>query len=174
MVYLLTSDSLKSLIYSKQLNLLQKNQKNNSYKNYYFTPNIGIKLFNPKVIFVDKKTMTIEVDKWKYPGLMNMMNEINDSLLKMYIEKSDCQPKNVYSLFTEKENTIVLRLYLPNVRGRYNITSLVTNQDEPEQFTLPRSGMIYNYIIFEIRNIWEQNDIKTGFNLELKCVHTLM
>lgn len=170
MVYLLTSETLKFLMNSKGLQLLEKNQKNNIYKNYYFTPNIGIKLFNPKVLFVDNKTMTIEVDKWKYPGFMNMLNEINEQLLNLYHLKSNCSSENVYSFFVEKENTVVFRLYLPNFRGKYNITSY-TNSTEPEVFKLPCSGMIYNYLIFELRNIWEQNGIKTGFNLELKCVN---
>jgi hypothetical protein len=169
MVYLLTLETLKSLKNSKGLQLLEKNQKNNIYKNYYFTPNIGLKIFNAKVLFVDNKSMTIEVDKWKYPGFITMLREIDEELLKLYHEKSNQVSENVYSFFMEKENTILFRMSLPNYRGKYNITSY-TNSSDQDVFTLPRSGMIYNYIIFEIRNIWEQLGKKTGFNLELKCV----
>ena len=170
MVYLLTSETLNNLKHTTGISLLEKTQKNNSYKNYYFTPNIGVKLFNPKVVFIDKKSMTIEVDKWKYAGLMTMLNNINTTLLELYKKKTTCHTTLIYPFFVEKDNTILFRLYLPNFRGKYNITSFVNNEDDV--FTIPRSGMVYDYIIFEIRNIWEQGDIKTGFNLELKCVNS--
>lgn len=152
-------------IHEVNLNILKKSQKLGT--NYYFTPNIGLQLYNPKVKYNDKKNIVFEFDKWKNMSLYKMLDYINSELLKKYKQSSDTIPETVYNFFNETENTFTIRAFLPYSKGKYDIQ--VVNKTECELFKHPRNGAVYDSVIIEIRNIWEQ-PTRSGFNIELKSI----
>ena len=169
MVYLLTSESLHQLEQEHKLSVLVKNQKFGC--NYYFAPAIGIRLYDPKVVFSDSKNITFELNKWKTPSLFKMLQNINNVLLDKYKRVSNNIPNNVYNFFNEKDDTILIKSFLPKSKGNYLIKSI--SDKEEDVFTIPRRGMVYDCIILEIRNIWEQ-PTRSGFNLELKFTESTL
>jgi hypothetical protein len=166
MTIILTSDKIDALIKENILKVLKKPQKNTTNFNYYFTPNIGISLYNPKVKYIDKKFIVFEFERYKNSSLYHLLKHINttlqNELKKQYIELKD---KYIYDLFSEQNEYFFIRCYLPNNNGKYFIS---VNEDK--RFYLPRIGCIYDNVIVEIRNIWGKGD-KYGFNIELKKVN---
>lgn len=162
---ILNSEIINDLISSKTLVLQSKFKKQNG-KNYFFIPNIGIKLFNAKVSWIDpfKKNISFAFNKRDNMSLLIMLRYINDRLIFVYNNKS-IYPKPVAPFFFEKDELFYIRCYLPNIKGKYHIESYFNNN--LESFTIPKLSSIYNIIIIDIRNIWEDEN-KSGFNLELK------
>jgi hypothetical protein len=168
MVYLLTSESLTNLIQEGKLNILKKSQKLGT--NYFFTPTIGIKLYNPKVIFTDRKNITFQFDKRTNLNLYKMLEYINSILMKKYKNSSQTIPELNYNLFSENDDYFNIRVFLPYSKGKYDI-QVLDNQSHAEftPFRIPNKGAVYDIIVVEIRNIWEQPS-RSGFNLELKSI----
>lgn len=163
----------------------------NNFKNYFFSPNISIKLYNPKVTWVEnnnvsfsfQKYLTIEnntVVKTDNIAFLDLLRNINTSLLKVLYDYKEnyghTQNKNLPCLFYEKDAYFYIKCNLPNKNGKYFIK---TQDPDPSQskacfglkpdqcFIKPRIGTEYTSVILDIRNIWEIND-KVGFRLELK------
>lgn len=167
MTIILNSVVLNELVDTSVLKILKKNQKIQGNCNYYFNPNIGLKLYNPKVKYVDKKTIVFEFDKYKYASLLVLLNYINDVLQRTTKnEFSELFEKQIYNIVSEQDSKFTIRCYLPNYNGKYFIDTGST-----EKFTVPRSGCEYDTAVIEIRNIWKMGE-KYGFNLELKNVYT--
>lgn len=166
MTIILTKEKIEEITKENILQILKKSQKNTTNWNYYFTPNIGITLYNPKVKYVDKKCLVFEFERYKNASLYHLLKYINSTLQnelkKKYIELND---KHIYDIFSEQDETFFIRCYLPNNNGKYFIS---VNDDK--RFYLPRIGCIYDNIIVEIRNLWGK-DQKYGFNIELKKVN---
>jgi hypothetical protein len=162
---ILNSSILNDLINTNTLVLQTKFKKPNG-KNYFFIPNIGIKLFNAKVSWIDpsKKNISFAFNKYENLSLLNMLRYINEKLTIIYNNKS-MYPKNLSPFFFEKDDLFYIRCYLPNTKWKYHIESYFN--DNSEEFFIPKLSSIYNIIIIDIRNIWE-DDNKAGFNLELK------
>lgn len=162
---ILNTQLINELIFSNTLELQTKFQRNNG-KNYYFIPNIGIKLFNAKVTWMDsfKKNISFAFNRYENLSLLNMLKHINEKLTMVYNKKS-IYPKPLSPFFFEKDDSFYIRCYLPNTKGKYHIESYFNN--ESEGFMIPKISNVYNIIIIDIRNIWE-DDNKSGFNLELK------
>lgn len=167
MVYLLTSTSLTELLQEGRLHLLKKPQKLGT--NYYFAPTIGIKLYNAKVLFSDQKNITFQFDKWKNPSLYKMLQHINTVLLQKYKKSSDQVPAITYNIFSETEDHVNIRVFLPSSKGKYTIHVQDNEEHSALEFKIPRKGIIYDVVVLEIRNIWEQST-RSGFNLELKSI----
>lgn len=164
MTIILNSEVLDNIVNDNTLKILKRNQKIEGNCNYYFTPNIGLNLYNSRVKFVDKKFIVFEFDKYKNFSLLALITRINDVLKnKVRSDYSELFTKEIYNLFSEDENTFTLRCYLPNYNGKY---SIYTNFGK---FNIPRVGCCYNVVTIEIRNIWKNGD-KYGFNNELKSV----
>ena len=166
-----------SLLDNVEIVIFKFTNKNN-FKNYFFSPNISIKLYNPKVTWVEnnnvsfsfEKYVTIEnnnVVKTDNITLLDLLRNINTSLLKILYDYKEnyghTQNKNLPCLFYEKDAHFYIKCNLPNKNGKYFIKTL----DPDQYFIKPRIGTEYTSVILDIRNIWEMND-KVGFRLELK------
>ena len=162
MTIILNSEVLSELTRSGNLRVIRKVQKVHGNCNYYFTPTIGINLYNPRVKFVDKKFIVFVFDKYKNSGLFSLLKHI-DSVLQNLVKKSNSEvyDKEMYSLFSEDETEFVIRCYLPNKMGKYLIHT------DCDNFHLPRSGAMYEMVTVEFRNIWKTG-VRIGFNTELK------
>lgn len=162
---ILNSEIINDLITSNILELQTKFKKPTG-KNYFFIPNIGLKLYNAKVSWIDpsKKNISFSFNKRDNINLLIMLKSIFSKLHDIYNRKAN-HPKPISSFFFEKDDSFYIRCYLPNIRGKYHILSYFN--DDSEEFTIPKLSSIYNIIIVDIRNIWE-DDNKAGFNLELK------
>jgi hypothetical protein len=135
-------------------------------KNYYISPTISLKLFNPKVSWIDpyKKNISFIFPKYDNLSLLNFLKYVQQRLIQLY-NKVSPNPQNVASIYYEKGDYFYVKVYLPNTNNKYNITSSFNGEEE--QFKIPRVGITYNSIIIDIRNIWEK-DNAAGINLELK------
>lgn len=163
---ILNSEIINELISSNSLIMQTKFQRGSDGKNYYFSPTISLKLFNPKVSWVDqyKKNLSFCFNKYENINLLTMLRYINTKLIELYNKKSD-NPVNVAPFYFEKDDNFYIRCYLPNVKGKYYITSSFNNNEE--SFNIPRIGATYTHVVIDIRNIWENHN-RSGFNLELK------
>ena len=177
MSIILTNNTLNEI--SKDLCIFKYSNKNN-FKNYFFSPNISIKLYNPKVTWVDnnnisfcfKKYVTIQdnvITQSDNILLLNLLRNINDTLLKIYDNYKDMyghnKLKNLPNLFYESkdDNFFYIKCNLPNRNGKF----FIKTQDD---FSKPYIGTEYTSVILDIRNIWEIDD-KVGFRLELKQIN---
>jgi len=162
------TQTLIDLVQSGELKVLKKRQKVAENVNYYFNPNLSIKLFDAKAMIVTQKHIVLEFDKVKHFGLLQFLRSINNILIN-FVKSKDCDlfDKSIYSLMSELENTFTIRCHLPNYKGKYFIESSMSGQKQI--FKLPRLNCKIDIATIEIRNIWGQ-DNKYGFNIELKGV----
>lgn len=142
-------------------------------KNYFFVPTIALKLYNPKVAWIDplKKNISFSFNKYENLTLLKMLKSINDKLIYIYNNKSD-EPVLTSPFFYEKDDLFYIRCYLPNcnkLKGKYFIESIFNGQTE--KFNIPLVNCVYSSIIVDIRNIWEDPS-RSGFNLELKVTES--
>lgn len=164
--FILNSEIINDLISTNTINILEKYQRKGG-KNYFFTPTISLKLYNPKVTWVDstKKNISFLFKKYDNLTLYTMLKNINQSLINFYKNKAYNPIENISSFFYEKGDYFYVKCYLPNMNGKFLITSVFN--DVEEDFKPPHVGLTYNTVILDIRNIWEK-DNHAGFNLELK------
>lgn len=162
---ILTSEILQDLIQTNSLILSETFQKRGG-KNYFFSPNIALKLFKPKITWIDSYKRNISFSFYKYDNLnlLTLLKHVQQRLSELYKEKS-YNPQNVSSIFYEKGDYFYVKAYLPNMNNKYTITSIFNT--EVEDFKVPRVGITYDSIILDIRNIWEKDNC-AGINLELK------
>ena len=160
-------------IHNIEIALIKKNQKTNGC-NYFFTPNIGLKLFYPKIIPLDYKSLNLVFEKKNNLNLLTMLRHINNILKnKLY----DCNPElknsnTVYDIMSEQENTFMIRCHLPNNKGSYFIKYQISDSDDNYSlgfYKPPKYITTYASVILEFRNIWSINN-KCGFNMEIKEV----
>lgn len=154
------------------ITLNTKFMRNDNGKNYFFSPTISLKLFNAKVSWIDtsKKNLSFSFNKYENLTLLNMLKNINTKLTDIYNNKSD-EPVVISPFFYEKDELFYIRVYLPSLKGNFHIESIFNG--EKENFNIPRLNCVYNNVIIDIRNIWESN-VRSGFNLELKIVETII
>lgn len=166
MTIILNSDILQELIISKTLKIIKKSQKISNNSNYYFTPSIGIKLYNPKIMYSNLKSVVFEFDKYEFLNLLQLLRSINDKLqYKLKHDYSELFDKEIYNIMSERDDKFTIRCYLPHKNGKYFIKS----NESSFGFKLPKSNCVLDEALIEIRNVW-CNDGKYGFNLELKSV----
>ena len=167
-ILLLNSELLNNIIETDGLTVMKKFQKRKSGSNYFFIPNIGIKLFNVKVTWVDpfKKNLSFSINRWENPSLIILLRHINQALSNIY-KKVSYSNLNVAPFFFEKGDFIYIRTYLPNTNGKYHINNNLCN------FFVPRKDSTFDSIVIYFKNIWD-DDTNAGFNIELKDVENII
>jgi len=174
MSIILNSKNITVLEEAGELCILKYTSKNN-FNNYFFGPNISIKLWSPKVSWMDNNSLSFQFEKYNQNGIDNMnllilLRNINTKLVDLYCayKESRGHPElNVKPcIFYEKENYFYIKCNLPNVNGRYHITC-----EDGSKFIKPRIGNVYSAVKLDIRNVWEVvGQEKVAFRLELKHV----
>lgn len=164
--FILNSEIINDLISTETLKLLEKFQRG-SGKNYFFTPTIGLKLYNPKITWIDsfKKNISFSFNKYDNMSLYTMLKHIYTSLSYLYKKKAYNPIDNIAPFFYEKGDYFYIKCYMPNTGGKYQIISMFN--DKEDKFTIPMVNSSYDVIVLDIKNIWEKNN-QAGFNLELK------
>lgn len=161
------------------LHILKYTSKND-FNNYFFGPNISIRLYSAKVTYVDansisfgfEKTVMVDNQIRDNLNLFLLLKKINEKLISIYSTYKEARGHptmtHVPSLYnTVNDNLFYIRCTLPSANGRYFIKS-----ENDKYFTKPRVGHIYSSVIIDIRNIWEiPRTGKNGFRLELKEVN---
>ncbi len=162
------SEKVKDMVANCELSIIRKPQKEAGNYNYYFTPNMTVKLYNAKVIVSDPKFLVLQFTKSSSLNLLIMLRSINASLTsylrRCYVIDED---KMLYPCFSEQEDTFTIRCYLPHIRNKYFITTEFDGVES--KFVLPRPNNILSCVTVEYRNIWESTD-KLGFNMEVKVI----
>lgn len=185
MSLILTSELIKeiTLVFSKKW-------ARNNYINYYITckkdiigeqeilqnisNNISIKLYSPKVSWIDpyKKNLCFCYNKYDNLSLLTFLKYINSNIIfNLNMQTSEkLDEKNTPTLFYEKGDYFYIKCYLPHFKiGDYHIECFEENGSK-EKFNIPRLGCIYKSVTVDIRNIWKSDQEKFGFNLELKSI----
>lgn len=165
---ILNSELLSNIMKTNGLTAIKKFQKGKSGSNFFFTPSIGIKLFNVKVTWVDpfKKNLAFSINRWENPNLITLLRYINKCLSDIY-KRYSYLDLNISPFFFEKGDFIYIRTYLPNTNGLYHIHNNLGS------FIVPRKDSTFDSITIYFKNIWE-DDTRAGFNIELKDVETII
>jgi|688.fasta_scaffold1142414_1 hypothetical protein len=154
--------------------IIFKETYKNGFRNYFFSPNIGIKLYSPKVSWLDSKGISFCFNKVENMSLLDLLKYINSSLDKIYINyKTNYGLPNdsqLSSLYYEKGDFFYIKCHLPNSNGKYFIT-YNSDIEKNGTYTRPRIGCVYNSVTIDIRNIWETDNKKAGVHLELKEIY---
>lgn len=172
MTIIVNSELLTDLLKNNTITILKKRQKDSNDSNYYFTPNIGLNLWNAKIMFINSKFLVLEFNKIDHINLLTLLRYVDSSLQKLLKSKnSELFNVDIYSIMSETEDKFTIRCYLPNYRGKYLIKYYVNDSDE--LFKLPKLNSIIDNCVIEIRNVWGKNN-KYGFNIELKSIKYIM
>lgn len=165
MTVIINSDVLSNI----QISILKRSQKNRSDHNYYFSPNMGMHLYNPKVLFINPKFLVFEFDKRTHLPLLLLIRRLDD-ILQQQLKKnfSELFHKEIHNIVSETDTHFTLRCFLPTIRGKYNI--ICKDNDKSIEFKLPRINCIFKNVTIEIKNLWETGD-RRGYNIELKYVN---
>jgi hypothetical protein len=164
MTILLSSNVLTEIVNNTGINIQRKLVKGTS--NYYFTPNMGVKLYNAQVSEVNPKYIVFKYKLIEATTLHTLLSFIN-STFKASVNHLVKKGKPFYNLFNSSDDYFYIRCHLPYKYGRYFTSYTVDGVDTP--FKLPRPGLVYSQVVFEIRNVWETTE-KAGFNLEVKQI----
>ena len=144
----------------------------NDFDNYFYAPNMAIKLYYPKVSWMDNNSISFVFDKTENENLLNLIKEINERLinsLSQYIElRGHSELSQVPCIYFEKPdlNCFYIKCNIPNTNGRFFVNCM-DNENNSKRFIKPSIGFIYNHVILDIRNVWKTGN-KIGFRLELK------
>lgn len=169
---LLNSNILNEFNKHKSLSIFHKFQRGKNGKNYFFNSNIGIKLFKPEVSWIDplKNNISFKFNKYENANLLKLLKHTHECLTNIYNAKKEELNEDELCLshfFYEKDDSFYIRCYLPKIKGKYNIVSCFNNING--QFNIPRKDAVFDYIIIDFRNIWDDKDnLKAGYNIELK------
>ena len=165
MTVIINSEILSSL----SIVILKRSQKVTSNHNYYFSPNMAMYLYNPKVIFIKPKFIVFEFDKRTHLNLLLLIRRLDDTLQKQLKKNfSELFDKEIHNIVSETDTHFTLRCFLPTVRNKYNI--ICKGDVDNMIFKLPRLDCVFKDIMIEIKNIWKTGD-KIGYNIELKSVN---
>ena len=160
---ILNTSTLKDMMENASLNILVKPQKNSQAgeTNLFFSPSLGLELFNPHVTFVDLKTVVLTFNKAKDINLLVMLRYINKTLLSFLKPNDD---EKVYDLFSESDTTFSLRCYLPSFKGKFSVKYFEDNEEK--RFKYPKLNSTLPFVSVHVKNIWYSNK-RYGFNLVL-------
>ena len=166
---ILTSDILDELNIS-----IPKYSDKNNYNSYYFSPNMGIKLYSAKVSWMDANSISFVFEKVSHLNLLILLRNINERLIKVYKHCKEMRGlrelPQVPCLFYENDDRFYIKCNLPKLNGKYHIKCTSELQQLP--FKKPSLETVYNCAILDIRNIWEsQLSTHVGFKLELKEIN---
>ena len=107
---LLNSNIFGEMLKTYSIGISKKYQKDTI--NYYFTPNLCLKMFNVKVTWTDKKNISFCVNKWENTSLLNLMKFIEKGLINLYNKyDSENTDKIVSSFFYEKGDYFYIRCF---------------------------------------------------------------
>lgn len=168
-MHIVTHELLNALERENELNVVKKEQTGAIVGlNYFISPKLSIRLYKPKVLFVNPKSITLEMSKIN-TGLLGLLRRC-DTMIMGKIDEQDKQEKIKYNIFYENENnnTFCLRCYLPAYKSKYLIKYVVEGNESI--FKLPNTNCQLDEVIIDIRNVWISNN-KIGYNLELKYIH---
>lgn len=183
MKIILTSHILDILDKNNELCIFKYTIKNN-IASYYFGPNISIKLWQPKVSWLNHNSCSFQFKKSENLNLLILLRNINSRLVELYSLYKESRGFVKYDLlpciFYEKDDFFYIKCNLPYANHKYLINTSIANDtnieektDKNTRFEKPKIGIVYQSIILDIRNVWEVTNetvYKVGFKLELKEV----
>jgi len=156
---------LKNIIKSRKIKLTYKPQKLNG-ENYFFNPNLIIKLYNIIIVEINEKYLLLEFDKNDLQQLK--VKNINKELKEFIQTQIETDNHIFYDMFVEtKNNKVRIRCQTPQINGIYNFDYIRNNTKQPYKDIYIHSKIKKCEII--IKNIWIQ-DFKIGFNLMFKQI----
>jgi hypothetical protein len=164
MSIVLSSSTLTDIVNTTGIGVQRKTVRGTT--NYYFSPNMGLKLFKAQVYEATPKHIVFKYDIVNSSSLHSLLSYVN-STFKASVEPQIQKGKPFYDLFNFNGKHIYIRCHLPSKYGQIFVSSFSDDNEIP--FKLPRPGAIFEEVLFDIRNVWETKE-KAGFNLELKSV----
>lgn len=169
---IITHDLLNTFEKNNELNFLKKEQTGSiNGLNYFILPKLSIKLYKPKVSFINKKSITFEISRIN-TSIISLLRRCDEMIInKLENDIPNIKNTSKYNIFYENENnnTICIRCYLPCYKTKYLIKYMEEDKEMP--FKLPKLNSTLDEVVIDIRNMWYNNDNKLGYNLELKYIH---
>ncbi len=152
---------------NQQLYVSRKSQRTAGNYNYYFTPSIGLTLYNGKVLFPDDKSFVLEFPKSSclslYHLLLNTGKWLEDSIKRNFIDSFSLCHGLCFENFKEVNDTFRIRVNFGNSKN----IKVYDESGDQIRFTVPNKNAILQECTVEIKNAWKQNGV-LGYNIELR------
>ena len=161
-IVLLNKELIVELKTSRSIFIVTKHQKN--IINYFFSPSIGIKLYDCKISWKDSKNISFVFNKYTNSGLFNLLKFINTILNELYNDNCFDTPKKVAPFIYEKEDSFYIRCFV----NPKKVISKFENE-EISAFHFPQTNATYKEATIVFKNIWEDKS-RAGYNIELYSV----
>lgn len=165
-IIITSHDVLKTL----QIGINRKSQKENNCYNYFFTPNVSIRIYKPLISVVNKDYIVFKFDKYRNSGMYHLIEDINKRLYSVVESNYNIEGIQRDNILLVNENFVYLKAHLPHKNSKYFIS--VHNKDTDKlsgTFWLPNANAVYDEVVLDIRNVWQYRN-KLGYRLELKYV----
>lgn len=147
---ILNSEILKKINNSEYEEIHFSTKKaRNGYYNFFIHPNVGIRLYNAKVSWIDgyKKNLCFCYKKYENLNLLDFLKNVNYTINSSF--KNFRNVDKDVSLFYEKDDVFYIKCFI-------KVNEII------------RVGNVYSSVDIDLRNIWENEDKNLGINLELR------
>lgn len=161
----LSSAILTNLMRENAIVINRKSQKTKDNYNYYVTPNVGLKLYNARVLACTSRFIVLRFERRDSINLLILLKYVSESLIYLVKQQYPDEYKTTYDIHVDQEDYFTVRCYIPCTNGKYHINQHVDGQDV--RFTIPRVNTTIKELDVDIRNLWKDNG-KLGFNVEVK------
>lgn len=153
-----------------------------AFHNFFIEPNIGLKLYNCKVGYIDYKTISFSFNLIENRSLLLLLDNIHNSIqvaTDKYRENFGLVLKPInkmYYIDTRNKNVFYIKCNLPNRNGKYLIdyydSAEIGSGINNKVFNRPLVKCVYHHVIIDIRNVFfETSRDITALHLELKQVY---
>jgi hypothetical protein len=168
---LLNSKDLADL----DLVISRKSQKQKNCFNFFMNPTIDIQLFNNKVFYSDNKTIVFIYSKIDNMNLYLFCKYLSENLLyktkilaKKIMYGSTFDEKKIFPFYFERDNKEEF-----TIKCNVNNNIKFYENNKLSHFSIPRKGAVYDKIILNFKNIWEDTT-RVGFNMDIKEMHLVL
>ena len=154
----------------------RKSQRKKECYNYFFNPSLSISLRDAKVFYVDPndKFIVFIFSKTTNINLYLFCKSISNTLLyktkdlsKRIMYSSTIHEKTAFPFYLVRENNEEFTI---KCNKDYNNKIKCYYDNELVSFNTPKSNAIYDSVVLDIKNIWE-DQTRVGFNLDIKQVN---
>lgn len=163
--------STSTLLYLEKLSIHKTKNTRGNNDNFYFSPRLFLKLYNPKVIKIDSNHITVLFQKDVNFLLYSLLKKIETALYTNLCKDESISFTKKYNILYETDTGFSLKLYLPKNHNTYCVKRYekYNGSIEETKFKFPNLNSTLDTSDIEIKNIWLKNKV-IGFNLELKTI----
>ena len=161
-------------LHNIQLSISRKSQKKRDYFNFFFNPQLDISLKNSKVFYIDpnSKFIVFIFSKVENINLFLFCKSISSNIL---FQTKSLAKRIMYNTVIDEKEAFPFYLVRENNEEFTIKCNMCSNikfyfENNLEKFRIPRNGLVYDKVILNIKNIWEDTT-RIGFNIDIKEVY---